>query len=73
MRGYTISGAICDEVGFWPQDDSANPDEEILAALRPGLASISGSMLLCGSSPHARGASSGTRTGAGTARTGLLS
>ena len=50
VRGYTLAGALCDEIAFWPQEDSATPDEEILAALRPGLASIPGSMLLCGSS-----------------------
>ena len=46
--------AFCDELAFWPQEDSASPDEEILAAVRPGLASIPGSMLLCASSPYAR-------------------
>jgi hypothetical protein len=54
VRGYTLAGALCDEVAFWPQEDSATPDEEILAALRPGLASIPGSVLLLGSSPHAK-------------------
>ena len=54
VRGYSLAAALCDEVAFWPQEDSATPDEEILAALRPGLASIPGSMLLCASSPHAR-------------------
>ena len=51
VRGYTLVAAICDEVAFWPQEDSATPDEEILAALRPGLASL---VLLCASSPHAK-------------------
>ncbi len=54
VRGYTLAATLCDECAFWPQDDSATPDEEILAALRPGLASIPGSMLLCASSPHAK-------------------
>ena len=53
-RGYTLAAAICDEVAFWPMEDSSKPDAEILAALRPGLASIPGSILLCASSPHAR-------------------
>jgi hypothetical protein len=53
-RGYTLVAALCDEVAFWRSDDSANPDVEILAALRPGLSSIPGAVLLIASSPHAR-------------------
>ena len=53
-RGYTLAAAICDEVAFWPQENSTKPDAEILAALRPGLASIPGSILICASSPHSR-------------------
>jgi hypothetical protein len=53
-RGYTIIAALCDELAFWPSDDSANPDYEILAALRPGMATVPGAMLLCASSPYAR-------------------
>ena len=34
--------------------DAANPDEEIINALRPAMATIPGSMLLCASSPYAR-------------------
>src|SRR5262249_41630850 len=37
VRGYAIAVAILDEVAFWPTDaGSANPDKEILAAIRPG-------------------------------------
>ena len=54
IRGYTLAAAVFDELAYWPQEDSATPDEEILAALRPGLASIPGGVLLCASSPHAR-------------------
>jgi phage terminase large subunit-like protein len=53
-RGYTIVAALCDEIAFWPTDDSANPDYEVLNAIRPGMASIPGSILLCASSPYAR-------------------
>ena len=54
-RGYTYAAVICDEIAFWrTDDDSANPDVEILNAVRPGMATISTSMLLCASSPHAR-------------------
>lgn len=53
-RGYTFAAVLADEVAFWRSDDSANPDSEILAAVRPGLASIPGAMLLCASSPYAK-------------------
>lgn len=54
IRGYSVAAAICDEVAFWLSDASASPDYEIIAALRPALASIPGSMLICASSPHAK-------------------
>ncbi len=54
VRGYTIAAAICDEVAFWRSDESANPDSEVLAALRPALSTIPGSLLMCISSPYAR-------------------
>jgi hypothetical protein len=53
-RGYTVIAALCDEAAFWRSDESANPDAEILAALRPAMATIPGAMLLCASSPYAR-------------------
>ena len=54
VRGYTLGAAICDEIAFWRSEDSASPDKEIITALRPGMASIPGSMLLCLSSPYSR-------------------
>ena len=54
VRGYTIVAALCDEIAFWPTDDSAQPDYEILDALRPGMATVPNAMLLCASSPYAR-------------------
>ncbi len=53
-RGYSLAAALCDEVAFWRSEDSANPDLEILAALRPGLSNIPGAMLLIASSPYAK-------------------
>ncbi|MBT4905930.1 MAG: hypothetical protein HON62_03545 [Rhodospirillaceae bacterium] len=53
-RGYTIIAALCDELAFWRSDESANPDVEIINALRPGMATVPGSILLCASSPYAR-------------------
>jgi hypothetical protein len=54
VRGYTLIAALLDEVAFWRSDDSANPDKEILAAIRPAMATIPGAMLLCASSPYAK-------------------
>jgi hypothetical protein len=54
-RGYSYAAVLADEVAFWRSDESsANPDVEILRALRPGLASIPGAMLLMASSPYAK-------------------
>lgn len=54
IRGYTIVAALCDELAFWPTENTTDPDFEILNALRPGMATIPGAMLLCASSPYAR-------------------
>lgn len=55
VRGYTVIAAICDEISFWPTSaDAASPDSEVIAALRPGMASIPGSLLIGLSSPYAR-------------------
>jgi len=55
VRGYTIVAALCDEIAFWQGDDSASPDVEILAALRPAMATLlPDAMLLCASSPYAQ-------------------
>ncbi len=53
-RGYTVVAALCDEIAFWRTEDSASPDTEIIAALRPAMATVPGAMLLCASSPYAR-------------------
>lgn len=53
-RGYTLAAVIADEIAFWPTDDAAEPDYEVLNALRPGMATIPNAMLLCASSPYAR-------------------
>jgi hypothetical protein len=53
-RGYTIVCALLDELAFWPSEDAADPDVEVINAVKPGMATIPGAMLLCASSPHAR-------------------
>jgi hypothetical protein len=52
-RGYTFAAVICDELAFWRSDDSANPDTEILNAVRPGLATLNGKLIVL-SSPYAK-------------------
>lgn len=54
IRGYTLAAAICDEAAFWQDENTVEPDREVLQALRPALATIPGSLLLCASSPYAR-------------------
>lgn len=54
VRGYTIVAALCDEVAFWQTDDAAEPDYEILDALRPAMATIPNAIMLCASSPYAK-------------------
>jgi hypothetical protein len=54
VRGYTVVAALCDEIAFWRSEDSANPDSEVLAALRPAMATISDALILCFSTPYAR-------------------
>jgi hypothetical protein len=54
VRGYTLLGVICDEIAFWrTEDGAANPDSEVLAALRPGMATVPDALLLAMSSPYA--------------------
>jgi hypothetical protein len=48
-RGYTIVAALCDEVAFWPSEDSASPDYGVLDALRLGMATVPGPVLICAS------------------------
>ena len=54
VRGYSIVAAVCDELAFWPTEETSNPDVEVLSALRPGMANVPSSLLLCISSPYAR-------------------
>lgn len=52
VRGYTLAAVVADEIAFWHLD-GANPDDEIIAALRPALATLGGKLLGL-SSPHAK-------------------
>ncbi len=54
VRGYSVVAARLDEAAFWQGDGTANPDVEIITALRPAMATVPNAMLLCASSPYAR-------------------
>lgn len=54
VRGSTLVAALLDECAFWRSEESANPDHEILAAVRPGMATIPNAMLIGLSSPYAK-------------------
>jgi len=55
LRGPTYIAVLADEAAFWYGSDgnSVNADTEILAAIRPGLATTGGPLII-GSSPYAR-------------------
>jgi hypothetical protein len=55
VRGRSVCTAILDEVSFWRDDDSANPDVEVLNAIRASMATFgSDAMVIAGSSPYAK-------------------
>ncbi len=54
VRGRSILCAIMDEVAFYRDDRSANPDELLYAALMPGPARVPNSILIGISTPHRR-------------------
>ena len=53
VRGINSIAAICDETAFWRSDESANPDLEIIRALKPSLMNSKGPLIAI-SSPYAR-------------------
>jgi hypothetical protein len=54
IRGPTVVCAIFEELAFWYSDDSANPDKEVLRAVRPSMLTVPGALLLGISSPYAK-------------------
>jgi hypothetical protein len=52
VRGRTLAAALCDEIAFWRSDDSRNPAESVLRALRPALSTIPNAPLICASSTY---------------------
>jgi hypothetical protein len=56
LRGPTYVSIVCDEIAHWfTSVDFANPDVEILAAVRPGLLTTRGPLLMVSSAYAQRG------------------
>jgi hypothetical protein len=55
VRGFTLVACLLDELAFWRTDEAAaNPDAEIINALRPAMSTIPGAFFLAASSPYAK-------------------
>jgi hypothetical protein len=55
IRGRPILCAVLDEVAFYRDETSSNPDEELYWALKPGMATLSDDAMLIGiSTPYAK-------------------
>jgi hypothetical protein len=54
IRSVTCIFGAADEFAFWDGPDSANPAGEVLAALRPAMASVPAARLFCASSPFGK-------------------
>jgi hypothetical protein len=53
-RGYSLAAAVGDEIAFWENaETSSNPDKEILNAIRPGLMTTRGPLIVT-STPYSR-------------------
>ena len=53
IRGLSVVCCICDEIAFWWTEDSyANPDVEVVRAVRPAMATFDHGKLLMVSSPY---------------------
>ncbi len=54
-RGFTAPLSLNDEIAFWPNtEQSASPDTEILAALKPSMATMPDRLLVGSSTPYAQ-------------------
>ena len=53
IRGLSVVSCICDEIAFWwTEDNYANPDVEVIRAIRPSMATFPHGKLLLVSSPY---------------------
>jgi len=52
VRGISVICAVCDEMGFWKhEENAANPEREVLAAVRPTMATFPNAKLIKISTP----------------------
>ena len=55
VRGRIIVAAICDEMAFWShEENAANPEEEVIAALTPGMITVENAKLIKISTPFGK-------------------
>ncbi len=54
LRGFTVVGAVLEELAFWRSEESANPDVEVLTAIKPAMLTVKDSMLIGISSVYAK-------------------
>jgi hypothetical protein len=53
VRGRTFALAVADEVSFWQDEEGRNPGSAVLNAIRPGLATLGGRLLVI-TTPYAK-------------------
>jgi hypothetical protein len=55
VRGYPVICVICDEMAFWSHEETAaNPEQEVIDALRPAMATLHNTKLVKISTPFAK-------------------
>jgi hypothetical protein len=55
VRGRTIVAVICDEMAFWPHETTAaDPEDEVIAALLPGMITVKNAKLVKISTPYVK-------------------
>ncbi len=54
IRGSTVVCAIFEELAYWYDETSANPDKEVYRAVRPAMLTVPGALLVGISSPRAK-------------------
>jgi hypothetical protein len=55
VRGRTIAAVVLDEVAFWRDETTANPDVETYNAIMPGLVTLPGALLIGIATAYRRG------------------
>jgi len=53
-RGITVVCGVADELAFWRDEESANPDVEIIRSMRRGMANVPNAKLVKISTPYAK-------------------